>query len=185
MLETELQRSVRLVGILFLAGDLRQRVQDLVEVLAVLRVSAGDHAVVRSNAPVVAVNACHFLQALTFEHAHRLAVERLGKQRRLLIAVNVPSEGNHRIGIVLDNLQVVTFRLAFFRRRDGSCCGGDNSKQKGARLYFHKANTSRRRQLPDSSHPTAVIIHIAQLPIEAGHFMCRPVSPDVTIAASP
>ena len=93
-----------------------------------LRISAGDHTVVRSNAPVVAVDSHRFPQDFTFEHAHRLAVERLGKQRRLLAAVDVPTVGNHRIGIVPDHLEVVAISPAFIRRRDGRRRQGDNAE---------------------------------------------------------
>jgi len=83
VLEAEVQRPVCLVSVPSFAGELGQRVHDLVEVLAMWGIATSDHPVVRPEASVFATDACHLTQNVAFEQTHRLAVKSLSQQRRL------------------------------------------------------------------------------------------------------
>jgi hypothetical protein len=101
---------VRLDRVVRLAGDLAQRVEDLVEVLIPLRVGTEEDAVPVPDAPVLPVVEAQLeepLPILLLEEFHGLAIESDRDQRRVLLAVDVPPFLHKSLGVTDDELEVI------------------------------------------------------------------------------
>jgi hypothetical protein len=107
MLEEEPQRGIGFGRVPRLARGRRQCVKDLVQVLAVLRIAAGQHPVVWPDSPCCIRDGRSRLQSLPLQHPHRPPVQRLGEQRRMHRPDHVAAMLDHRIRIRADPLQEV------------------------------------------------------------------------------
>ena len=96
-LEKELQRPVGLGSVLLVAGDFRQCIEDLVQILVL-------HGIGALEGPIRFANPADPAEAAEL---HRLSIQRRGKQRGLFLAVGISSVFDHRVGIRLDHRKVV------------------------------------------------------------------------------
>lgn len=105
MVEKPAQRIVRGFGIARFAGDHAERVENLIEVLIVHGIGAGERAIMVAYPPRFARDVSDLIEAIAVEEGKGVAVEGGGEKGCFGCAVVVAAVGEHGIGVGADGVE--------------------------------------------------------------------------------